>query len=1023
MENANPISAIPLDAEPRLETATVDPLSKNEPPRQLANIKVARKRTKTGCLTCRQRRIKCGEEKPICKNCTKSKRECKGYAQRLIFKNPLGIPGVLNPIPTQSQPLPSQYEGEIDLQHVTSAGTHGPILAPKLHAIPDSAQQPAPQYSAVYTHDISHDDAVFAKEFTVPAQTLLPEPRTRRVADHSAPHHQQRQEPVSYDQFSIRELGQRQQGTEDWAHQEVETADLPQPSQIPQKLGPGPVHYESTLPAQQYVEPHRVPAPMQLGSSMTPLSPFEYMDDDDDDPYDVETDEEAEEQVKMQNLNQLNMVMASAHRDEKQLRLFTTYLDEPNMLATYQPTYSSSPLNNPKTARIFLHFIHATGPALSVFERHPIDGSTRFGAPVPIAQQGLWTYTLPLKAFDHLGLQQAMLALSSLHIAYLQGTSSAVSLKHYQYALRRVGKAVGLPARRKQLGTLAASLLLAYYEVMTADHIKWNNHLGGSAQLLREIDFAGLTRDLRAQRRSRWLAQSHVYGSFMDNYLFSNPTSSDDPFAELENEIDENMVGIFLGRAVNYDQFGQVEEEHTRSRKKHLSPKDIETLRIQSDLYWWFCKQDWLQSIISGQPLFLPFSHWGQCPPRARLGRLDAIYGSADHLSLLMGRLADFGVRDRKRKIKLEKAAGPGGWQPDARFGMFMARYGPPRPGNQGKGPFGPPPPGAARPHHPPGSGPPPNVHAGNGAPQGPGRSNMNPRGPPGGSSGAPPGNPPMYGMMPSVGRRGLPPAFAATLNDQNDFFEHKDDEEEVSYEEAVKEWEDIFAAFDAFEQSIGPDFMPLPADSTIPIYSPFGPALQYRTHNMGSLWGFYYIGRILLLRLHPSMPPAMMVAAGYAGAATAHHAQAIGRIAAGIYGPQSRHHGVEGFSPTLGSCLIEASVALFFAGVQYVDPDQREWTVTVLDDISRLTGIKSSDAISRGCKTAWTAASKRPGGPPYNPDARPDAHDPPAWKYYEKSEANTERRWVPVPKASPGPLTWAMGILSVEDNIFEETG
>jgi hypothetical protein len=51
MENANPISAIPLDAEPRLETATADPLSKNEPPRQLANIKVARKRTKTGCLS------------------------------------------------------------------------------------------------------------------------------------------------------------------------------------------------------------------------------------------------------------------------------------------------------------------------------------------------------------------------------------------------------------------------------------------------------------------------------------------------------------------------------------------------------------------------------------------------------------------------------------------------------------------------------------------------------------------------------------------------------------------------------------------------------------------------------------------------------------------------------------------------------------------------------------------------------------------------------------------------------------
>lgn len=45
-----------------------------------------RKRTKTGCLTCRRRRIKCGEERPICNNCTKSKRSCEGYAQRLNWK-------------------------------------------------------------------------------------------------------------------------------------------------------------------------------------------------------------------------------------------------------------------------------------------------------------------------------------------------------------------------------------------------------------------------------------------------------------------------------------------------------------------------------------------------------------------------------------------------------------------------------------------------------------------------------------------------------------------------------------------------------------------------------------------------------------------------------------------------------------------------------------------------------------------------------------------------------------------------
>ncbi|KAG0690302.1 hypothetical protein C6P40_003323, partial [Pichia californica] len=35
------------------------------------------KRSKTGCLTCRERRIKCDETKSICKNCHKSKRICK----------------------------------------------------------------------------------------------------------------------------------------------------------------------------------------------------------------------------------------------------------------------------------------------------------------------------------------------------------------------------------------------------------------------------------------------------------------------------------------------------------------------------------------------------------------------------------------------------------------------------------------------------------------------------------------------------------------------------------------------------------------------------------------------------------------------------------------------------------------------------------------------------------------------------------------------------------------------------------
>lgn len=63
--------------------------------------KEIKRRTKTGCLTCRKRRIKCDEAHPACRNCQKSKRECLGYDP--IFKQQPG-PSPIQPAPT-SAPL------------------------------------------------------------------------------------------------------------------------------------------------------------------------------------------------------------------------------------------------------------------------------------------------------------------------------------------------------------------------------------------------------------------------------------------------------------------------------------------------------------------------------------------------------------------------------------------------------------------------------------------------------------------------------------------------------------------------------------------------------------------------------------------------------------------------------------------------------------------------------------------------------------------------------------------------------
>jgi len=226
--------------------------------------------------------------------------------------------------------------------------------------------------------------------------------------------------------------------------------------------------------------------------------------------------------------------------------------------------------------------------------------------------------------------------------------------------------------------------------------------------------------------------------------------------------------------------------------------------------------------------------------------------------------------------------------------------------------------------------------------------------------------------MIPPQGPTRLPSGFVDDRRKKQEPPE-EGDSEDFTYTEAEEEWEEIMLAMDTYVQALGRDFQPLPADVTTAISSPFGPAIQYRTHTIAVIWGFYYTARILLTRLHPSMPPAMMMSAGVAASITAEYAQTIGRIAAGIYCPQRYNLKAGSLSPTLGSSLTEMTIPMFFAGVQYVDPTQRIWTIAKLRDISRLTGWKSSEAIAGGCEKAWIVAAKNGRGPPYERSFEPD--------------------------------------------------
>lgn len=345
----------------------------------------------------------------------------------------------------------------------------------------------------------------------------------------------------------------------------------------------------------------------------------------------------------------------------------------------------------------------------------------------------------------------------------------------------------------------------------------------------------------------------------------------------------------------------------------------------------------------------IPFYQQGRCPPRAGIGRLDAIYGTADHLWLLLSRITDFGYRDRKRKLKAARSAGTE-WRPGPGIPQFMARFARgAKPQGQGEPP---------NPQRPPSLGS-QSTNPGSRAPTGSPSSTASQASPPSES-------PPIYGMVPPKGPARVPTSFVEDRRGQEQTPEPSDYNVDTSYDEAEREWEETLVAMDTFVQALGRDFQPLPPDMTIAIDSPFGSALQYRTLNIAVIWGFYYAGRILLHRLHPCMPPAMMVAAGVAGPTTAEYAQIIGRLMAGIYYPQRFNLEAGSLSPTLGSSLTEMTVPVFFSAVQYKDATQRAWTVSKLREISRLTGWKTSEAIAGGCEKAWVIAAKHGRGPPY---------------------------------------------------------
>ncbi|PVI07171.1 hypothetical protein DM02DRAFT_355114 [Periconia macrospinosa] len=116
--------------------------------------KEIKRRTKTGCLTCRKRRIKCDEAHPVCRNCQKSKRDCLGYDP--IFKQ--------QPGPAQIQPAPNSAPHQVSVPATTpptTAAYAGQVPQGYAPAASGGYPPPPPATSSVHhQHDSFNSSAI-----------------------------------------------------------------------------------------------------------------------------------------------------------------------------------------------------------------------------------------------------------------------------------------------------------------------------------------------------------------------------------------------------------------------------------------------------------------------------------------------------------------------------------------------------------------------------------------------------------------------------------------------------------------------------------------------------------------------------------------------------------------------------------------------------------------------------------------------------------------------------------------------
>lgn len=197
------------------------------------------KRVRTGCLTCRERHLKCDEGKPICQNCKKSNRPCVRGVRLNFIDTTMKRPPVLLPPTAEWQVAFIDESRDIASEYKGGAAKYGPVQADPIPAdnntffmdmphgmapATSSAHQPLPPIQGIlpdtypeeshmmyeqqhqrgpsHHHTHSHTDSTYsagAGSYGAPEQSATPNDGQRDYLDS--------QEEVLFMQVFVEEVG------------------------------------------------------------------------------------------------------------------------------------------------------------------------------------------------------------------------------------------------------------------------------------------------------------------------------------------------------------------------------------------------------------------------------------------------------------------------------------------------------------------------------------------------------------------------------------------------------------------------------------------------------------------------------------------------------------------------------------------------------------------------------------------------------------------------------------------------